>query len=140
MFGQDSWHFLPKVCQLHLLKASTVLSRQHKHRIAYMGSDLAKESLIKRACNTGFPPVGLPLYDSRNMCSCDELNTKPLKNLGGINTNTEYILRHSAGVGTHTELPLHFQITRIYGNTLRKARKQGTPPPNVIFFAKAAGA
>ena len=42
-------------------------------------------------------------------------------------------------MGTRTEFPLRFQITSIYGNTYRKARRRGTSPPNVTFFAKAAG-
>ena len=53
--------------------------------------------------------------------------------------NTEYFHGHSAEVGTRTEFPLRFQITSIYGNTYRKAKRRGTSPPNVTFFAKAAG-
>lgn len=42
-------------------------------------------------------------------------------------------------MGTRTEFSLRFQITSICGNTWRNARRWGTSPPNVVFFAKEAG-
>lgn len=88
---------------------------------------------LKIAHNKDTPPVGLPWNDRKNMCSRGVLSTKPSKLFFGINTNTEYFLGHSARAGAQIELPLHFQISSIYGNTLRKARRWGTSLPLMWF-------
>ena len=46
--------------QLYLLKALMILSGQYKHVIAYMGINLANNTLIKIAHDKGTQPTGVP--------------------------------------------------------------------------------